>query len=310
MSDTKKAYLCALCGKKKPGRFTRRKDAAGGGFSQGFTLPAWNCWTCVPAGEGRGETGDEMPKKTPPPAAVSSALTVPDLTSEKAKAVAVLPGLETEVGELTITDDASYQYADTLLGRIDTARKVWGGIWDRIQEKTIKPIRAGLEGLYEVNREVDKPMETLRGRVVTAMKAYKTAELRRIQDAERAKQQEAQRLANEAAAKERAAEVATTPQMQGRLYAQAARLGSAAVAVATREAPAPVAGFSSSTRKVKRVHIVGLAEFYQGLADGIVNRDFRDALDSTLQRLYKESPAEVLAWPGIEVHDEIQIVGR
>jgi hypothetical protein len=126
MSDTK-SYLCSLCGKKKPGRFTRRKAAAGGGFSQGFTLPQWNCWTCVPAGEGRGETGDEMPKKAAPPAAVSAALAVPDLAAEKAKAVAIIPSLQVEVEELTVTDDASYQYADTLLGRIDNARKVWGG---------------------------------------------------------------------------------------------------------------------------------------------------------------------------------------
>jgi hypothetical protein len=98
--------------------------------------------------------------------------------------------------------------------------------------------------------------------------------------------------------------------MQGRLAAQAARLGAAAVAVATREAPAPVLGSSSTTRKIKRVHIVGLAEFYQGLADGVINRDFRDALDRTLQQLYKENPDEVLSWPGVEIHDDIQIVGR
>ncbi len=48
-------HHCATCREETPGRFTLSRLASGNGWSRGFTLPRWQCWDCLPFGEGRGE---------------------------------------------------------------------------------------------------------------------------------------------------------------------------------------------------------------------------------------------------------------
>ncbi len=48
-------HHCVQCRQETLGRFSRSKTATGSGWSRGFTQPTWNCWDCLPFGEGRGE---------------------------------------------------------------------------------------------------------------------------------------------------------------------------------------------------------------------------------------------------------------
>lgn len=326
-------YRCILCHKPRVGRFTRRKDQAGGGWDQGRHLPAWYCYTCLPAGQGRDEEEEPVAKTTvvsspkritfsENPSAITRFEPAPSDAKAKAEVMLVASSLKDEVTELTVTDAGSYAYADSLLGRVLSAKKTWAGIWGRIQEKTIKPIRSGLEGLYEMDREVSKPLVALETSVKKTMGDYKREEARQLQEAERARQAELARLQEEANERIRQAQLAATPQMKGRLTAAAARLQNEAAAVAVQEAPEAVQGEHSGTRTVPAWRIVNLDAFLAAVG-GYHERDMTSLPTANtpppecviintvyINKLFKTSPEVVASWPGVEVFDDQKIVGR
>jgi hypothetical protein len=254
-----------------------------------------------------------MPKHTAPLPPVSTAVaTVPkDYTAEHDKVVALIPTLRTEVEELTVADEGGYAYADSLLGRIDQQRKAWGAVWERLQERTIKPLRSALDGLYETNREIEKPLDQMREKVRDAMKGYKLAEAKRLAEADAAKRREEERLKREAEEATRKAQLAATPQMRGRLESQAAQKTAQAEIVAQREVAAPVIGVSSSTRTIPKLRIVDWAQFLQAaLEDETVASVIpQEATEAALNKLWKVDK-DVALWPGVQKYDDVQIVGR
>lgn len=244
---------------------------------------------------------------------VSKVMTVvPDKGSEQAKAeaLAIIPTLRQEVTELQINGADDYLYADELLGRITGAQRVWFHVWDRIMEKTVKPIRQGLEGLYEMNREIDKPLETMAADVKARMRAYKQKELQDKLLAERAREEEQRRLEAEAQAKIDAAARASTPQMKGRLSAAAQKLMQQAQTVAVEETPEPVRGVNSSERRVEKPAVVSIQEFCRGVADGVIPTNMVIVPIGDLNRAWKDNPDVVKEWPGVEIVVDVQLVRR
>jgi hypothetical protein len=224
-----------------------------------------------------------------------------DPQAEKQEALKLAQPLVDAVQVLSVTTEEEYQEADGILARVRSARKVWG---DRL-EKIIRPIRTGLDELYTLNREGDRPFQVLEDSIKAKMKDFKVAELRRIQAAAA----EEDRLKREAEEKARAAEAAKTPQMRGRLESQAAQLEQKAAAVAW-SAPTPVAAVSSVTRQTKGWRIKDEDAFYKGLAEGYIPRDVMDIKVGTMNRHLRDDPEGMEAWPGVEVFDDVQIVGR
>lgn len=241
----------------------------------------------------------------------ATALTLAPGTEEtKAKVLAVLPTLTQEVNELTVTDEASYQYADALLGRIITSRKVWAPVWQRIMEKTVQPIRSGLENLYAMNREIEKPHDALEEKVKKVMKAFKLREQQQITEATRKRDEEAARLQREADEKLRQAQQARSPQLKGRLEAAAQRITEAATAVVEQEQPQRVTGTASSTRTKKIPSVPDRKPFLRCILSGEIPDDCW-LIDATrLAQYYKENPEVVASWPGVSIIDDITIVGR
>lgn len=307
MAETLK---CKLCNKTKPGRFTRRKT------DTKLDFPNWYCYHCVKLGEGRDEEAPEEPQMAPAKETVLVGEVLPvgrgqaELVKTKGQVIRLLPTLETEVKELSITNAEGYGYADALLGRVRGARAVWAPVWKRIQEKTIAPIREGLEELYSLNREVDGPLDKLEAAVKVKMKAFKVEEQRQIQVEKDKQEREARRLRLEAEEKERAAARAATPQMRGKLTAAAAQLSQKAAEVALQDAPEPTKGESSSDRKKPAWRIKDRLAFFAAIGDGTLPEDCAGPIVVIMNQYFKADPEGMKVWPGVEVYDDIQIVGR
>lgn len=227
--------------------------------------------------------------------------------------VAQVTTLATEVAELSITTDALYEYADGLLGRARNAVKVWEPIWDRIQEKVIKPQRAALEELYSLNRDIEGPALKLQTAIKAKMRDYKLAEARRLQAEQDARDREAARLIAEAQEKEKALEAAKTPAMRERLRTALEGLNTKAEEVLMETSTAPVMGISSGTRVIKKARVGNWEEFATFLLDDsgdVLTRDtFLRAIDELIQSRYRVDKT-VAHIPGIELYDDIGIVGR
>jgi hypothetical protein len=296
-------YHCTGCGKTRPGRFTRRKDQSFGGWSQGSHIPNYWCYTCLPEGDGRGE---DMPRKKAIDVTPTKAITLPTKLPTKDEGLQLVQPLQDAVKALHILSEEHYQEADRLLARVTTAKRVW----DEKMEPIIRPIRQGLDNLYALNREILKPLDQMAEDIKNEMKTFKRKELQALQEASRKKAEEEERLRREAQEKEEAAERAKTPQMRGKLQAQAERAQQQAEAVAQTAIPAPVRAEASSVRPVRKVRVADLNAFLRGIIDGYIPSEAVSVAQPVLNQAFKDDPDGMQAWPGVEVYDDIQIVGR
>lgn len=315
-------HRCILCKKERAGRFTKRRVASGGGWDQGRSLPAWYCWVCLPAGEGRDETAETQPVIDVPAkksSALSTTTAVVPAPVDKDSTVKESTALATAVAAVIITDQESYTQMDGLLARIQTARKLWN---IKMYGTAAKPgpipnIRTGLEQLYELNREVDKPLEKLEEGVKKSMKDFKLAEIRQARQLEAAKEEEQRRLKEEERKAEEAAAAARTAPMKARLEAKRLEIVEQQAAVAAEEAPEAVVGTRSSDRKVMKWRLEyddeqgsHLHHLLMGIIEGVVPSDAISLNVVYINKQYKDNPALVKSWPGIEEYEDVQIVGR
>lgn len=233
-----------------------------------------------------------------------------ELVKVQQQVMEVATSIQQEVAELTVTTPEEYAYADALLGRIRNSLKLWTPVWERMQDKVIRPIRAGLEELYSIDRDVRRPHEKLEETVKGKMKLFKIEEARQLRAAEELQQRELHRIEEEAAEKQRAIESAKTPQMKGRLQAQQQRIMEQAVQI-QEQAPLPVTqGVASTTRTKKQPSATNLYHFAAGIANGDIPTDCLIVNQSKLNDYYKQDPEAVSGWPGITIVDDITIVGR
>lgn len=301
------SQVCTNCRKKKPGRYTRIKGSSGRGSDKGMTIPTWQCWSCLPAGQGAGETDETTAPIKPGAAAVVAS---PAILKAKDEGASLIGPLQTEAQSLVVDDAESYLAADQILGRIQTARKTWAARMERI----IRPIRQGLDEIYGLNRDVDKPLEAIEKAVKNQMTVYKLEEQRQLRELEQARIEEVNRLQrqiNEQAEKETAAR---TAQMRQKLAAARQQAEDRLERVQTEETTAPIMGVSSSTRSVKKWRVTDFGAMVKALAfqtaDPALATEMLMVNTMGINKVFKESPDKVAAIPGLEVYDDVQIVGR
>lgn len=222
---------------------------------------------------------------------------------QRDEAMAILPTLQTEVEDLIVLDEDGYRYADSLLGRLGVARRSWNLVWDRIQEKTIKPIRSGLDELYKMNREVTEPLDALDSTVKSRMKAFKVEEQRVLAKAKAAQEEEERKAQAEVARKQAQEEAARTAPMREKLRL-AREKAEEKLAQVENSAPQEVRGVSSSTRSKATWRIVNMEEF------AAENHGLCLVDTVRMNKLFKEHPETVAQMAGVEVYDDISIVGR
>jgi flagellar biosynthesis GTPase FlhF len=246
-------------------------------------------------------------------------LGVRNVTPDKGEMVKTSSELAVAVNGVMITDQVSYSEADTLLARIQTARKTWNIRMYGTKDKPgpIPQIRSGLDQLYELNREIDQPLEKMEGRVKQAMRDFKLAEARQARELQEAKEAEQARLEEQRLAAEAAAAAARTPQMRGKLEKKVEEIAQQQETVAAVESESPVVGVRSSDRKVKKWRLQHdeeqgshLGELLMAVIEGKVPEDAILLNVVYINKLYKERPDVVRSWPGIEEYEDVQIVGR
>lgn len=295
------------------GRFTRRKLAATGKFSSkgaAGDISNWWCYRCLPPGEGRDEdqqTANQERSKVVAKVAQVLPATKPEKQAEiKRDGLALVSPLQLAVNSLEVTDQESYLEADSLLARVRVVRKQWGTRMEGI----IRPIRQGLDEVYGLNRDVDRPLEALEKSIKQVMGDFKLGEQRVLQAAQEAQRIESERLRREAEEKAWKATEAATPKLRERLQQQAAILEQKAVDVEAAEQPQAVVGLNSSSRKVKKWRVTDIKAFAKGVVDGYIPENCLLVNHSTTDVEFKNDPEGFECWPGVETFDDVQIVGR
>lgn len=226
----------------------------------------------------------------------ASAVVIDDDTAKtKAKVSALVPVLTAQfaslVGVGTIEDDEQYAQADKMLGQVVTARKSWS----TRMEDIVRPISDGLQRLYKLNREVNKPLEELENKIKRAMGEYKLAEARRIREENDAKEHERQQLEARKA-------VLKTPAAIERVQAQ--------IEEVEAFEPVRVMGQHSAARPVQRVRVLDVQALCAAIGSGLVPVDCVEIRQPRLNAYLKDDADSVKEWPGIEVYDDVDIAAR
>lgn len=244
--------------------------------------------------------GTLKPVVPTPPAALKA-------HQEMAKA---FPVLRDEVVSITVDSEETYQDADRVLAKVRSTRKAW----NERMEAIIRPIRTGLDHIYALNRDVDKPMELLESQLKTGMGAYKNAERLRLQAEQAERDAEQQRLADEIEEKRLAEENARTAPMRAKIAAAREKLQAAQEAIEVTPVAAPVQANYSGARTVKKIRLTDLFKLLLAVIARKVPADVIMVNQVILNSYLKTGPDNlylpVSEWPGVETYEDTQIVGR
>lgn len=296
-------HACVLCHKSRAGRFTRQLSGAPGIWTKG-QLPAWYCYVCLPQGVGRGE---EMSKTLP-------VIDVTPMTAkDKREGLALITPLQQEVDLLDrISTPGELAVADELFGRIQRARKTWKLKMYGTPTKPgpIPSIRSGLDQLYELNREVDKPLEQLETTVEQAMKAYHREAFKREQEEHRAKMEREAKAQREFDELERKKLILRTPAAKAKIEEQILEKATEIEEIQQEDAPERVEVEHSTARPTRVPVCVSVSEVAQGVVDGLIPEDCLTVNMVKVRAYYKSDPTAVALFPGIELQDDVAIVGR
>lgn len=241
--------------------------------------------------------------------------------------------VETAIGAATavvIADQSGYHNADLILFKIRSARRSVASLIELRLDTIIKPIRAGLDKLYEARRQLlvdlDSPLEKAEKQVKQKMAAWQESERRKREEAERLKReeedrvrreqeriererQEAERKASEARTKQQRAEAAERERALREQQEELERQRQASAAAAPPP-PKLVKAAGSRVTVVKHWRIKNQQEFIAAIATGsipfIAVRPHIEVIDA----IFKQEPDTVSAWPGVEIYEETRISGR
>lgn len=323
MSKAPDTYQCVQCGKTRAGRFTRRKTGAAGSWTQGDSqrrsIPNWYCYTCLPLGEGRDEEGQvpTKPEKSSPGAASQAPQPVSmNIQKAQQQGLALANPIVQQLSGMTITTAEEYLAADQLLGRVRNARKQWGSIWQQFYTRVVQPQKQALDGMYAINREIEKPLEDGEKKLKGLMADYKTEERRLLEEANRKRDEEAQEV--QAQIERTQAKLATARgSAKAVLSNNLNRLENQQQTI-MEDVPLPVLASNSTERTIKVLKLNNLVRLAEYLAsDEVDPQDFAaaavlEAVEQALQKAGKtQAEKERLAqWPGVSLVDQPQIVGR
>lgn len=235
------------------------------------------------------------------------------ITETKKEVAALAAPVLHMLGSLKIVDADSYGKADTILSRIREARK---GVTAKLApilspiEKAFKEIKEARDAIKDLHSELDKPLEVAEGQVKSLMRSYKIEEQRLIEEFEEEKRMEAEKAESrlrEALEKENNAKTAAmrVRLAQKRIEAEAAVEVIEEVAIA-----APVKAASSSTRTIPKWKVTDIKALLKAVVAGQIPEDML-LVNITVGNSYlKVAREEMEKWPGIEVFNDVQIVGR
>lgn len=240
-----------------------------------------------------------------------------DQLKTKREGLAVVEPLKQEVEELASIDTpAELAVADELFGRVQKARKAWKLKMYGTEAKPgpIPAIRSGLDQLYALNREVDKPLEDLENRVEKQMKAYHLRVWKEKQEAEQeqqAREAEARRVLEELEARKAALK---TPAAKAKLEEQILEVAAEIEEMGQEEEEETAPESANSMARPKKVPAVtgSVSDICQGILDGVIPEDLVTVNMVKLRAYYKEDPTALALWKvyGIELQDDMNIVGR
>lgn len=229
-----------------------------------------------------------------------------------------------------IEDQDQYLEADLSLGRIANARAILKTKIDPIRvplKVALDAAKQAMEGVKALNTELDGPLEEMETTIKSAMKTFKLMEARQIEERRLLETAEANRLRDEAAAKERAAEGAKTAQMKAKLQQQRADLEAQAEVVQQQAiTPTAVKGGASSDRWTEKVRITDLAALVNCMVDYQPHADiYRKgeapwsllnnprvlaAIQIELNKIFDSQPGIVATWAGVESYKDVTIARR
>lgn len=226
----------------------------------------------------------------------------PSIQKARDEGLSLIDPLRAAVAEMHITTEDEYLVADAMLGRIQAARKRWSARIGLI----IDPLWEALKSGRELKNEVDKPLEEFEGKVKVAMKSFKLEEQRQIQAAK----DEEDRLRQEAEQKEQAAAAAKTVPMKERLNEARRKMEDKADDASAKQIP--VAANASATRMSKKWRVTDADAFIKGVSLGVIPQMALSVNTVGVNGIFKAKGGHevVAAWPGVEVYDDIDIVGR
>lgn len=212
------------------------------------------------------------------------------------------------IATLQVTDAPSYAIADSLLARIREARKTVEAKLSGI----IDPINEARKAALELKHSLDDPLQDAEATVRAQMREFKMEEHRKTLEIERVAREEADRLRKAAEEKQRKAEQARTQALRNRLEAQGAELELKAAEAEVVPIQAPVRAANSGVRVTKKWRVKDFGELLRAAAnpDSDVPEDVLVVDTILVNRYFKEHPEVVASWPGIEIYDDIGIVGR
>lgn len=215
---------------------------------------------------------------------------------------------------LVIETEDDYLAADATLGQILANKKKWRQKMYGMDaaEKTgiIPKLRSGLDQLYELNREVEKPLIALEEAYKAAMKVYKNREIEAAKESQRKIEAAAAAKVAEAKALEAAEAKAKTEPMRARLAERRAGLLTQAQAITQQATHVEVRGNSTSVRTRKVANIIKKVAFLDGIMTGIIPFDCIEVKESRILEYYKDDPETVATWPGVQINDDVIITGR
>lgn len=229
-----------------------------------------------------------------------------ELVKVKPKLTHLVIPITTRAMKLEVTSDDDYAEADAALKTIRAALKSVAESFDPI----IEPARASLNATYAFRRSFDLPLNEAEDHVRNQMKRYQLAEQKRIADEEYEKEKTRRRLLEEAEETQRKADAAKRPQEAAKLEKKAERLVEQSQDVAAMPVQGPVKGSSSTTRKVKKWRLINLPQFLAHVVAGKASQETVTLNNIYVNQMLRDHPDVVATWPGIQVYEDVQIIGR
>ncbi len=249
----------------------------------------------------------EAPKKQP------EVVKKAQLVRIKAESTKLVPDIVARASDLVIITEEDYAQVDADLQRLTGAEK-------KITLKfrgtaklpgPITTIRAGLDQLYALERELMNPLKEARVIVTRKMADWKLEERRQIQAVEDAQLRAQALLRQQAEEAERKAAEASNARTRVALESKAAQLLEKADAVA-EEVPLETKVVGSTDRFVVKVRVTDIKLLAKGVGMGLIPTEVLTLVQSALSKLLKDDEETVRAWSdyGVEVYDDAIIVRK
>ncbi|MGH7183500.1 MAG: hypothetical protein ACREJN_16195 [Nitrospiraceae bacterium] len=228
------------------------------------------------------------------------------MVKTRAEAITMINPLRPLVAALVVDTPEDYEKADALLSRVMTARRWWLGKMNPI----VEPIKKGLDLLYDLRNEFDKPLKADEDSIKGKMKNFKVEEARQLRIENEKRQAAIDEERRQADEKLKKAEMAKSKPMREKLVTQAAELEQSALMKSVEGPATGVKAASSSVRVRRKATVVNLHEFIKGILSGAIPDECIVINQTEINAAFSIEPETVSGWPGVEIIDDINISGR